>query len=419
MSQNNLISVFCFGQETGRLGFDEDRNVSYFQYNPAFLKSGRYMQLFPGIIKRVLPTQVFRSYTGATFRGLPPAIADSLPDNFGNTIFKAWLTGKGLSRLSIPELLAYVGLRGMGALEYHPAKEIKGPATISIDDITDVVTAVLKQKGETSGKTLDTEALLNIFRIGTSAGGVRPKILVAEHKDTGQIIPGDLVYTADYNHYLVKLGIDEQLTYRREVMEYAYYKTALAAGINMMPAKLIDGRHFATLRFDRTNREKVHVLTASGISGLDFRDPSVSSWENLFDIALHLKVPHRDVEELFRRMVFNLVYANHDDHLKNHSFIYNKEEDTWQLAPAYDLTYSLNPELNFQRISRALSVCGKRSNITPEDIIATGERYTVKDMRGIIREVCRAVNVWETTVNDLHIPADVAAGIQRDFNMLM
>lgn len=420
MAKTNIISVYCFGREIGKVGYDEDKAVSTFQYNPGFIGDGIYTNLFPLILKRTTMAQVFNKYKGDTFRGLPPMIADSLPDAFGNIIFKAWLesSNKGLEQLNVLEQLAYVGTRGMGALEFRPATEIQGNETINIDEITEVVRRVLASKGKITGTKLDHASLLNIFKIGTSAGGARPKILVAQHRETGVIIPGDITCAEEYTHYIVKLDVEEEKTYSREVIEYTYYLAATAAGIDMMPCKLIDGRHFATVRFDRQNGKKKHVLTATGLSGLDFTDPKVSSYENVFDLALFLKVPHKDIEQLYRRMVFNIIFANHDDHLKNHAFLYNDEQDTWGLAPAYDLTYSLNPLLNFTKFSRALSINGKRTGIDRKDLLYMAGRYTVKNAEGIIEEIKEVGQGWKKIANEQDVPEQIAQTIFSHFSTL-
>lgn len=251
MAKNEIIGVFCFNNEIGRLGFDENQNKSSFQYNPEFLKSNQYLQLFPqtGIIKRIPQTQLFSQFNSETFRGLPPMISDSLPDMFGNIIFKKWLetSNKNFKQISVIEQLAYVADRGMGALEYRPAKVIPQTATIDLNEIIHVLKEVLKTKQETNAPALNHETLLNIFKIGSSAGGARPKILISKNIQTGEIIPGDINYSADYEHYLIKLSIDDELGYSREVIEYAYYLTATQLGIRMMHSTLIDQKHFATL----------------------------------------------------------------------------------------------------------------------------------------------------------------------------
>jgi serine/threonine-protein kinase HipA len=418
MSKNNLITIVCFDHEIGRLGFDPDRSASFFQYNADFLAQEKYQRIFPLVFRRIRQTQVFDKYNNETFRGLPPMIADSLPDLFGNIIFKTWMERQNRNRkeISVMEQLAYVGNRGMGALEYHPAASIAVGDTININEIVAIVSQVMDQKQHVDASHLDHASLLNIFKIGTSAGGVRPKILIAEHKVTGHIIPGDIVYSEDYHHYLIKLGLDEKHSYSMELLEYVYYLTATHAGIQMMPSKMIDERHFATLRFDRQNGRKRHVLTASGLTGWDYKDPKVSSYEQLFDLALFLKCPHKDVEQLYRRMVFNLVFANHDDHLKNHSFMYDETQDRWELAPAYDLTYSLNPELNIKTASRALSINGKRTGIDSADLAAIAEKYTIKHHKRTLGEIREAVDFWRKTAKEYQIPSSIIAAIQKNFS---
>lgn len=423
MAKNEIIAVYCFGQEIGRIGLDEDQRRSSFQYNPEFLQSNQNLNLFPqtGILKRVPQVQLFNQFNSETFRGLPPMIADSLPDVFGNIIFQKWLetSDKQFNQISVIEQLAYVADRGMGALEYRPSKELPQTATIDLTEIIDVLKEVLQSKSKLNETTLNHEALLNIFKIGTSAGGARPKILISEHKVTGEIIPGDLNHSADYDHYLIKLHLDDTLGYSREVIEYCYYQTATQLGITMMPSKLIDQKHFATLRFDRQNGKKKHVLTTTGLTGWDFQSSKDSSYENLFDLALFLKVPHREIEELFKRMVFNVIFCNSDDHLKNHSFMYNEVEDKWNLSPAYDVTYSLNPLMNYKRTSRALSINGKRVEITLEDILTIADTYTIKNAKNVVKEVQKAQDFWNDRAKDLELPSNIIQSIEKDFVRLV
>lgn len=423
MAKNELINVFCFNREIGRIGFDENQNRSSFQYNPDFLASNNYIHLFPstGIIKRINQAQLFSKFNNETFRGLPPMIADSLPDMFGNIIFKKWLetNNKNFNQISVIEQLAYVGNRGMGALEYRPYKDLPQSASIDLTEIISVLKDVLQNKLDTNGAALNHEALLNIFKIGSSAGGARPKILISENIQTKEIIPGDLNHSADYNHYIIKLSIDDELGYSREVIEYCYYLTATQLGINMMPSKLIDQKHFATLRFDRQNGIKKHSLSATGLTGWDFQSPRDSSYENLFELAIFLKIPHKEIEELFKRMVFNIIFCNTDDHLKNHTFIYNEVEDQWNLSPAYDLTYSLNPIINYKSTSRALSINNKRVGIEVEDILKMAETYTIKNARNVVLEIQNGIDFWIQKSNELALPPGIVQSIRKDFIQLI
>jgi serine/threonine-protein kinase HipA len=421
MAKNDIIEVILFDTEIGKIGYDPDKKSSFFQYNPEFLDSGQYTNIFPYIFKRIKPVQVFTQFHNETFKSLPPMISDSLPDMFGSLIFKEWfeVNKKDLKKITPLEQLTYVANRGMGALEYRPTKEIPKTATINIEEIVSVLNQVLDVKRETSGNSLNNIALLNIFKIGTSAGGARPKILISENKETGEIIPGDIEYSIDYNHYLVKLCLNEDEGYNKEKVEFIYYKLATEAGINMMPSKLIENKHFATLRYDRQNGEKQHILTASGLTGWDFKDPHNSSYENVFKLALDLKVPHKDIQELYRRMVFNVVFSNIDDHLKNHSFIYNKEKNSWNLAPAYDLTYPLNLNLTFTNISRALSINNKRQEISIKDMLAIAEMFSIKNPKGIIKEIQQITLKWNNLATQLNVPNKVIKAIQNEFIKLL
>jgi len=418
MAKNNIINVFAFGEEVGRIGYDEHQATTTFQYNPDFLDKNIYPNFFPktGIIRRVKQPQLFSKFSGDTFKDLPPPIADSLPDMFGNLIFKTWLDSKTEEHrhISILEQLAYISNRGMGALEFFPSRTIPKNTSIDLDEIIEVLKLVLDKKSAIKTEQLNHKALLNIFKIGTSAGGARPKILISEHKNSGRIIPGDLEYSDKYDHYLIKLSIEDTLGYNPELIEYSYYKMATQLGITMMPSKLIDDKHFATLRYDRQSGRKYHTLTASGITGWDFRNASDSSYENLFRLASFLKLPQSQMEELFLRMVFNIVFKNNDDHLKNHAFVYDEINDRWNLSPAYDLTYAMNPLLHYTKTSRALAINGKRTNIDFSDILTIAKQYTIKNPKGVMWRVVDAADKWQALAQGMDILPKVVKNITED-----
>ncbi len=415
MKSRQVIGVYLFDIELGRIGYDVDRAVASFQYSPSFLESNQLKEVFPytGHIRRVPQVQVFRQFSSGPFRGLPPQFADSLPDLFGSMIFKTWLDARGERDISVIEQLAYVADRGMGALSYAPAQDLPSTAAIDLDEIIEILRAVMDNKKSTTQKKLSTAALINIFKIGSSAGGARPKVLISEHKRTGAVLPGDLECSEDYNHYLVKLAMDTE-AFPREIIEYAYHLVATETlGIDMMGSKLIDDKHFATLRYDRQGGEKQHVLTASGLTGWDFQDPATSSYEHLFRLCSFLKIPQAEVEALYRRMVFNVVFRNTDDHMKNHAFVYTREEDRWHLAPAYDLTYALNPLMDFRRANRALSINGKRSDISRADLNTIAEAFTVKNATGIIQEVNQAISVLALHLSELKVPHKIRENVLK------
>lgn len=415
MLKNDIINVHLFGQEIGRIGLDEDGRRSSFQYNPDYLQSNELQNIFPrtGIIKHVSHAQLFSQFDNETFKGIPPQIADSLPDMFGSIIFKTWLESKGTDSITVLEQLAYVANRGMGALEYSPIKKLPNHSTIDLNEIIKILKEVLDLKGSKAQHIFDSRGLINIFKIGTSAGGAKPKIIISENKKSEKIIPGDLEYSDEYNHYLVKLGMDDITGYPREVVEYCYYLIARSAGIDMMVSKLIDDKHFATLRFDRQDGEKQHVLTASGMTGWDFRDGVVSTYENLFKLSSFLKLSHADMEQLFRRIVFNVIFGNTDDHLKNHAFIYDRKTDGWKLSPAYDITFALNPLINFKTTQRALSINGKRQNVMAGDLLKIADEFTIKNPKGIIKEVQSKESELMILFQEYEVPQKAVEGITK------
>lgn len=419
---NELIRIDCFGTEIASLGWDNNRALSRFQFSAAYLESGQYTKLFPatGIIKRVRHVQVFSRFNNEHFRGLPPMIADALPDAFGNRIFSAWLaaTHRELSDISAVEQLAYVANRGMGALEFRPPKELPTVQSVDLNQIIEVLNHVMHDKKSSRQSKLDDQALLTIFQIGSSAGGVRPKVLIAQDNRTGEVLPGDVAPLAHYRHLLVKLDLGEGSGYPREQLEYAYYRTAVACGIEMMPSELIDGKHFATERFDRQKGAKIHTLTASGMTGWRMNDPAVSSYENLFELAHFLGLPHSDLEQLFARMVFNVVFMNTDDHLKNHAFVYHPEEDQWRLSPAYDVTYALNPNQRALRVTRALSVNGKRSEVAQRDFKKLAARFTIRRSGEIIEQIEAGVAVLLTEMRALNLPSHTVQAVMASVGLM-
>lgn len=419
MAKDLIVEVWCFGLEIGKIGYNEDEQFSFFQYNPAFLASNAYSGLFPFIFKRTEVVQVFRNYKGKFFRGLPPMLADSLPDLFGNVIFTKWIesTHPELQKISTLEQLTYLANRGMGALEFKPAQKLHKTTKVDLDEVVGILKKVMFNKISTTGNSLDHESLLTIFKIGTSAGGIRPKILISENKKTGKIIPGDIEFSDAYLHYLVKLTLEDEkdVDSLKGKIEFAYYLVAKEVGIRMMDSKLIGQVHFATERFDRIEGKKIHILSTSGLTGWSHEDPTVSSYENVFELAVNLRIPQVEIDELFKRLVFNLTFFNIDDHLKNHSFCYDEKKEEWHLAPAYDLTYPLSLHLTRTKTSRALSINSKREKITFADLIILAKKYVVKSPDKTINLIQSKIPFMVKSLRDLQIPEDIVKKIQQDF----
>ncbi len=417
MAAQQTIRVILFGIEIGTIGFDEQTNRSSFQFHPDFLQRADLQNIFPDtkIIKRVPQVQLFSQFQSNTFKGLPPQFADSLPDKFGSIILNEWIKQEENRSLNALEQLTYISNRGMGALEYKPQKQLPDHSRIQIEQVIQILKNVLGLKRSAKQDTLNQAALVNIFKIGTSAGGAKPKILISEHKKTKEIISGDIETSDDYNHYLIKLNLEEYDSYQAEIIEYCYSIILKQLGIRMTDCKLIDQKHFATIRFDRQNGEKQHILTATGMTGWDFKSAEYSSYENLFSLCSFLKLPHAQLEELYKRMIFNVVFRNDDDHLKNHSFIYNCEKDNWQLSPVYDVTYSLNPQLNVLNSRRALSINGKRSKIQLEDVLKIATAFTIKNPKSLIRETQAKKELLVKLLQEHSIPDSVVQTMSKSF----
>jgi serine/threonine-protein kinase HipA len=409
----DILNIKLFGEEIGRLGYDNDKRCSYFQYSPDYLTTNNSKSL-PFIIKRNPEIQSFPQFEGKAFRGLPPMFADSLPDVFGNHLFQSWLNTQGKPiQLNALEQLAYVGRRGMGAWEYEPTLTMDAPSSFRIAEMAQLLKEILADKESLMPEIANAEGLLNLFRIGTSAGGMRPKILVARHRKTNQIMPGDLLYGPHHDYFLVKLNLENDPSHPKETIEFIYASIAQQHGIDMMPCELWEGQHFATHRFDRQNNQKQHVLTASGLTGWDYQNTEDSSYENLFKLAMALKIPLSELQQLFRRMVFNVVFNNIDDHLKNHSFTYHPKTDQWHLSPAYDLTYALNPKLKFHKVSRALSICGKREQIARKDLLKIADTFSIEQAEQIIREIQEGRSLWSDMAYQHHLSPTLINTIQQ------
>lgn len=409
----NLLNIKLFGKEIGRLGYGKHERCSYFQYNPDYLATNN-INILPFIIKRSLETQSFPQFEGKAFRGLPPMFADSLPDVFGNHLFQAWLSIQGKpTQLDTLEQLTYLGNLGIGAWEYEPANKIEAPSSFRISDMAQLLSEIVDEKEQINPQLANTDGLMNLFRMGTSAGGMRPKILVARHRKTNQLMPGDLLYGPHHDYFLVKLNLENDASHPKETIEFIYASIAQQMGIDMMSCELWEEKHFATHRFDRQNNQKQHVLTASGLTGWDCQNPEDSSYENLFKLAMALKLSLPELQQLFRRMVFNVVFNNIDDHLKNHSFCYRSETDSWHLAPAYDLTYALNPKLKFHKVSRALSISGKREQINKKDLLKIADTFSIEHAEQTIQEIQEGRSLWSDLAYHHHFSPTLITTIQQ------
>ncbi|MAZ36551.1 MAG: toxin HipA [Crocinitomicaceae bacterium] len=405
--------VKIWGKTVGAILWDEQQQLAVFEYENSFLDLG--WDLSPIMLPINTSRRVFsfpelrrqRNNEFDTFRGLPGLIADALPDKYGNQLINTWLAQQGRKADSVNpvELLCFLGSRSMGALEFEPANLARKQSsfTLEMDSLVDIARKMLSQKeGFVSNiDASEASAIKELISIGTSAGGARPKAVIAYNKETGEVRSGQAKVSKGFEHWLLKLdGVsDVQLgdTEGYGRVEMAYYYMALDCGIEMMPSKLLEenGRvHFMTKRFDRgEGNVKHHTQTWCALKHVDFNEVASYSYEQLFQTMRELRLDYQAAEQMFKRMVFNVLARNCDDHTKNFSFLL-KKEGKWELAPAYDICYAYRPG-SIWVSQHALSINGKREDITLEDFIAVGKSMNIKRAKGIIAEVQETINNWD------------------------
>ena len=349
------------------------------------------------------------------FKGLSGLLADMLPDRYGNELINLWLArqGRPLDSMNPVETLCFIGSRGMGALEFEPATltESNSPFSVDIDSLVDIARKMLTKKEAFVNNLQEDEekAMLDILRIGTSAGGARPKAVIAYNEQTGDVRSGQTHVPKGFEHWLIKLdGVsDVQLGASKGYgrVEMAYYNMAVACGIDMMPSRLLEenGRaHFMTRRFDREgSTTKHHITTFCAMKHVDYNLVTSFSYEQLFQTMRELKLPYPDAEQMFRRMLFNVLARNCDHHTKNFAFRL-KKDGKWELAPAYDVCHAYQPKHKWVS-QHALSINGKRTDISKDDLLTIGRSIRSKKAAEIIDEISDIVNQWKTFADEVKV----------------
>jgi len=421
--------VKIWGELVGAVLWDEATGFATFEYDPAFLRKGwelaplqmplsaaRTPFSFPALRKKADPSL-------DTFKGLPGLLADALPDRYGNELINLWLAqqGRPTNSMNPVEMLCFIGNRGMGALEFAPATmpESKRTFSVEVDSLVDVAQRMLAKKEDftTNLSDDDRQAITEILRIGTSAGGARPKAVIAYNEKTGEVRSGQTIVPKGFSHWLIKLDgvsdvqLGESKGYGR--VEMAYYNMATACGIEMMPSKLLEenGRaHFMTKRFDRDEGNvKHHIQTFCALRHFDYNAVTSYSYEQLFQTMRELRLTYPAAEQMFRRMVFNVLARNCDDHTKNFAFRLQKD-GKWELTPAYDICHAYRPDHRWVS-QHALSINGKRKDITMADLLVLAASINVKKADAIISEVGSAVNRWADFADACGVAAKLKDGI--------
>ncbi len=434
----DVASVKYREQDVGAVSFDTETGIGSFEFEPRFVRTG--IELSP--LKMPLSRSIY-SFPEAdpnVFHGLPGMIADSLPDDFGNAVLDAWMANQGRSTADITPLerLKYTGQRGMGALTYHPAIRRRGLNTsqpIEIESLVCVAQEILDTRAQfrvdlgEQGQE-DEEAMLALLSVGVSAGGARPKAVLAFNDDFTQVRSGQADVPDGFTHFIMKFdGVSEHNRDKEAfgdpmgygAMEYVYHLMATACGIDMMPCRLLnegDRRHFITQRFDRDGNEKRHVQTLNGLAHISYKQAGSYSYAELFATARELGLGSDAAMQILKRLVFNIVARNHDDHSKNIAFMLDDKGD-WRLAPAYDLAYSYRPGSHWVS-SHWMKLNGKRDDFVREDFYSLEKLSPLFSKRTIDRtidETTEHVSRWNDLAAEHSVPSPLLKTVGKNLRL--
>lgn len=428
-----LAEVRLWGKTIGAVSLQDGEEVASFEYDAEFAQSG--IQIAPIVMPLSRRVYRFPELSRPTFNGLPGLLADSLPDKFGNALIDAWLASQGRQpdSFNAVERLCYTGERGMGALEFAPAIGPKAKQTshIEVSQLVALTSEILTHRNNLQASFSDEgkeDALRDILRVGTSAGGARAKAVIAWNPKTNEVRSGQVKAGKGFEYWLLKFdGVsgnkDKELEDPKGygVIEYAYYLMALECGIDISECRLFEenGRsHFMTRRFDRLAAgEKLHMQSLCALAHYDFNMAGAYSYEQALLVMRQLQLPMQAIEQLFRRMVFNIVARNQDDHVKNIAFLMNKSGE-WSLSPAFDMTYSFNPK-GAWTATHQMTMNGKRDNFTMEDFSDCAKTASMKRGRAakIVAEVQATVSKWKSFAEKAGVPDVAREQIQRTLHL--
>lgn len=412
--------VELWGAEIGAVTWDAQRELGIFQYTPEFVGSG--IQLAPFTMPLSQQAYSFPALPGETFKRLPGMLADVLPDKFGSALIDKWLVEEGIRKeeFSPVDRLCYIGKRGMGALEFKPAidrSEAKQNHQLDIDAMVSAASKILQERESLRGELREGESLAgrddinqntlrDILHVGSSAGGARAKAVIAWNKETNEVRSGQINLPPGFEHWIIKFdGVsnnrDKELADAQGFgkMEYAYYRMALDAGIEMTECRLLNENqrsHFMTRRFDRTREGlKLHMQSLGALEHFDFNMPGAYSYEQAMTTANKLNLGQSTIEQLYKRALFNIMARNQDDHVKNIAFLMDTSGQ-WKLAPAFDLTFSYNPQGEFTQ-RHQMSFNGKRDDFSLSDFYAVAQQFSISKSRAatLIDQVASGVERWQ------------------------
>ena len=415
------VEVHLWGMHIGSVALDPSYGYYVFAYTPACAAKGVEPAPLHMPVANAEP-YLFTDLPEATYKRLPAMLSDALPDDFGNALINRYMADQGIAAQDVTALdrLAYMGTRAMGALTFKPSRGPTRHKPTAIELSTLVEQARQAVTGDVSDDAHANAALRSIIDVGTSAGGARAKAVIALHPETGEIRSGQLDAPEGFEHWLLKfdgMGVDQELgtsqNYGR--IEYAYHLMARAAGIHMTPCRLLkeNGRaHFMTQRFDREGQSgRHHMQTLCAMAHVDYKKKGTNAYAQLFHTLGQLALPYEDLEEAFRRMVFNVMARNCDDHTKNFAFLLRQGGTRWELSPAYDVTFAHNPKGEWTH-QHLMSVNGKFKGFDVADLLAEADRFGVGTAKRVIEEVRAAVLRWPEFAQQADLPEAQMADIQ-------
>jgi len=430
---STVAEIKLWGRTIGAVSLGQGKEVAAFEYDPAFAGSG--IEIAPLAMPLSDRVYSFPELSRKTFYGLPGLLADSLPDRFGNALIDAWLATRGQSPESFNavERLCYTGRRGMGALEFEPTlgPKARKATRVQIDKLVELASEILTHRKNLKASFAvkkREQVLREILKIGTSAGGARAKAVIAWNPSTNEVRSGQIPADEGFEYWLLKFdGVqgnkDKELEDPKGygVIEYAYCKMASDAGITMSECRLFeenDRRHFMTRRFDRLdNGQKLHMQSLGALAHYDFNMAGAYAYEQALLAIKQLRLPMSAVEQQFRRMAFNIIARNQDDHVKNIAFLMDKS-GRWSLSPAFDVTYSFSPSGKWTA-SHQMTLNGKRDNFTLEDFKACAKVASMKRGRAgtIVDEVLKTVSRWRNYADEAGVSPSWRDRIQQTLRL--
>ena len=424
-----VAEVHLWGRMIGAVSVEGPGQPASFEYTPEFQRSG--IEVAPLMMPLGPRVFSFPQLAAASFHGLPGMLADSLPDKFGNAVIDAWLAAQGRlpQEIDAVERLCYTGARGIGALEFQPAMGPQSATSmpVKVDALVALASDVLRQRESLQASFASPErevALREILRVGSSAGGARAKAVIAWNPSTHEVRSGQVIAPPGFEYWLIKFdgvsgNTDRDLAGPMGfgAIEYAYSLMAKAAGIRMPDCTVLEEngrRHFMCRRFDRReDGDKVHMQSLAALAHLDFNSAGANSYEQALAVMRRLGLPGDDIEEQFRRMVFNVAARNQDDHVKNIAFLMDRH-GRWSLSPAFDVMYAYNPS-GVWTGTHQMSLAGKRDGFTEDDILQVAATASIRRERAadVVREVNAAVLRWREFAAAAGVPAAQAGMIAK------